>query len=76
MNLIEALVANNAKSREFLVELEETAKALGHASASDEPGLNASKVITETMIAESERVIATGDVVAMVKFAQAQGIGG
>ncbi len=75
MNLIEALQADVAKSREFLVELEVTAQALGHASTDDDPGLKVSKMLTEMTIAKTEEAIATNDVVAMVKIAQLLEIG-
>ncbi len=76
MNLIEALQAENTKSRAFLVELDETAVLLGHKSAAEDLGINLSRVATLAMIAQSEKAIASGDVVQMVGIAQLQGIGG
>lgn len=75
VNLIEALQDKNRKCREFIVELEEAAKLLGHESIDDDPGLKASKLINQGMIDLGERAIASGDVVAMVKAAAVHGIG-
>ncbi len=49
MNLIEGLQVENRKHRKFLLELEETAKLLGHKSASDDPGFAASMMITQAL---------------------------
>lgn len=76
MNLIEAMQAENAKNRAFLTELDDAARAMGMKSAEDDPGLNASRMITAALIGQSEKAIASGDVVEMVTVAQAQGIGG
>lgn len=76
MNLIAAMQAENTKSRAFLAELDEAAVAMGKKSAKDDRGLNISRMVYLGLIKQSEGAIASGDVVAMVAIAQAQGIGG
>lgn len=73
MNLIEALQAENEKSREHLRELEGTAKLLGKGDS--DLGLRISATITRTLIAQTEAAIASGDVMQMLAAAQAHGIG-
>lgn len=75
MNLIEAMQADNTKSRAFLVELDESAVLFGNKSAADDAGLNVSRMVTQALIDQSEKAIASGDVVQMIAVAQAQGIG-
>ena len=75
MNLIEALQARAAESREFLAELEETAKLLGHTSAATAPGLGISKALHDGIIRRCEAAIASGDTVEMVKVGAALGVG-
>ncbi len=73
--LAQSLLDANEKSREFLKELEETAVALGHKCADDDPGLKVSKAVTKALILATERAVASGDVVAMVLAADAHGAG-
>jgi hypothetical protein len=75
MNLIEALQAENEKSREHLRDLEETAKLLGKGSVDADPGLRISASITRALIAQTEVAIASGDVLKMLAAAGAHGIG-
>jgi hypothetical protein len=76
MNLVEALLAENRKSRAFIQQLDETAEMmLGKGkTAEDDPGLRASKIITQTLVDVTEDAIASGDVVKMLEAAEAHGI--
>lgn len=73
--LAQSLLDANAKSKRFLVELEEGAKALGHKSADDNPGMRFSKAATLALIRGTEKALSSGDVVAMSQAAVAHGIG-
>jgi len=70
VNLVEALQEENRKSREFLVELDETEKLLPG------PGLAISRAITSALIRQTEDAIASGDVLKMLAAAKAHGLGG
>jgi hypothetical protein len=70
MNLIEALQEENRKSREFLVELDETEKLLP-----GDRGLAISRAITSALIRQTEDAIASGDVLQMLAAAKAHGLG-
>lgn len=78
MNLVEALLADANKSREFIKKLDETAELMhGEGkTADDDPGLALSKALTESTIKAIETAIGSGDLVEMVKLAQLLGIGG
>lgn len=76
MNLIESLQAEANKAREFISQLDETARLMGKGeTAEGDPGLAMSKAMMRARIERIERVIASGDVVAMVEVAAAEGIG-
>lgn len=68
MNLVEALQEENRKSREFLLELDET-EALCPG-----PGLAVSRALTQALIRQTEAAIASGDAMQMLAAAKAHGI--
>ena len=78
MNLIEALQAENEKSREHIKQLDETA-ALLHGegkTADDDPGLRMSKAVSLSLIQSTEAAIASGDVIRMLEAASLHGLDG
>lgn len=76
MNLIEALRDEANKAREFIARLDKMARLMGKGNTADsDPGLAMSKAVTQARIDRIERVIASGDTLAMVKVAAAEGVG-
>lgn len=74
-NLVEALQRANNESRQHVADLDRTARLMGHESADADPGLRLSKVATGHLIHVTERAIASGDVIEMLKAAKLHGIG-
>ncbi len=73
--LAQSLLDANDKTRKFLAELEDAARAMGHKNVDEDPGLRISKAVYAGLVDSTEKAIASGDVVAMVQAAQAHGIG-
>ena len=68
-NMIEALQEANRQGREHIAQLEETAKMFPNAA-----GLVVSRKITEALIRQTEAAIASGDIIAMLAAAKANGL--
>ena len=69
--LAQMLLDANDESRQFIAEID---SALGMPALGDQPGLRLSRAVTETLVSTTQDALASGDVVAMIRAANAHGL--